>query len=105
MRGDARLIARRPISMDGLAGTVPPAPTFDKDEDMNVRQVLLDAGLNVFGADLLAESFLKSPIAKQALEKGDPVRFFLPVRRSDCAEFVGVEISIAAVPVEVTANA
>lgn len=72
---------------------------------MNVRQVLLDAGLNVFGADLLAESFLKSPIAKQALEKGDPVRFFLPVRRSDCAEFVGVEISIAAVPVEVTANA
>jgi hypothetical protein len=71
---------------------------------MNVRQVLLDAGLNVFGADLLAESFLKSPIAKQALEKGDPVRFFLPVRRSDCAEFVGVEISIAAVPVEVTAN-
>ncbi|MCL4695476.1 MAG: hypothetical protein KJ023_00215 [Burkholderiaceae bacterium] len=72
---------------------------------MNIRQVLLDAGLNVFGADLLAESFLKSPIAKQALEKGDPVRFFLPVRRSDCAEFVGVEISIAAVPVEVTANA
>lgn len=71
---------------------------------MNVRQALLDAGLNVFGADLLAESFLKSPIAKQALEKGDPVRFFLPVRRSDCAEFVGVEISIAAVLADVPAN-
>lgn len=65
---------------------------------MNIMQVLLDAGLNAFGAQLLAESYLKSPLAEQALQRGEPVRFFLPIHRGDCAGWSGVEISIAAVP-------
>lgn len=65
---------------------------------MNIRQLLLNAGINSFGLDLVAESFLKSPIAAQALASGDPLKISLPIDRSDCAEWVGVEITIAGVP-------
>ena len=65
---------------------------------MNIMQALIDAGINAFGAQLLAESYLKSPLAEQALQRGEPVRFFLPIHRGDCAGWSGVEIAIAAVP-------
>lgn len=65
---------------------------------MNVMQALINAGINGFGVQLVAESFLKSPLAQQALERGEPLRFFLPVQRGDCAGWSGVEITLAAVP-------
>lgn len=64
---------------------------------MNVRQALLDSGINVFAVDLLGESFLKSKLAKMAFDKGEPVKFFLPIVRGDCEGWVGVDITIAAV--------
>lgn len=64
---------------------------------MNIRQSLLDVGVNAFGVELFAESFLKSPLATAAFEKSKTVRFFLPVRRSDTPGWVGVDIAIAAV--------
>ncbi len=65
---------------------------------MNVMQAMIDAGINAFGAQLTAESFLKSPLAQQALDRGEPLRFFLPIRRCDCSGWSGVEITLAAVP-------
>lgn len=64
---------------------------------MNVKQALIDVGVNAFAVELLAESFLKSPLSKRAFEKGEPVKFFLPVQRADCPGWVGVDITIAAV--------
>ena len=64
---------------------------------LNVRQALIDSGINAFAVDLLAESFLKSPLAKMTFEKGEPLKFFLPVQRSDCAGWVGVDITLAPV--------
>ena len=60
-------------------------------------QTLINAGINAFGAQLLAESYLKSPMAKYAMERGEPLKFFLPINRSDCARWSGVEISISAI--------
>jgi hypothetical protein len=68
------------------------------ENEMNIMQMLINAGINAFGAQLLAESYLRSPLAEQAMQRGEPVRFFLPIHRSDCAGWSGVEISIAAVP-------
>jgi len=66
---------------------------------MNTMQALINAGINAFGAQLLAESYLKSPLAEQALQRGEPMKFFLPINRSDCPGWSGVEILISAVPV------
>jgi len=61
---------------------------------MSVRQILLANGINVFGADLLAESFLKSQFAQFVHDKGEPLKFFLSIDREDCSPWVGVEITI-----------
>nr|WP_315242162.1 hypothetical protein [uncultured Albidiferax sp.] len=60
----------------------------------HIRQVMLDSGLNSFGADLLCESFLKSPLAAQVLKSGKPLNIDFPIRRSDCADWLGVELSL-----------
>lgn len=54
-------------------------------------------GINAFNVELFAESFLKSPLAKAMLGRGEPLKFFLPIRRNDCAEWGGVDITIAGV--------
>lgn len=64
---------------------------------MNIKQSLIDVGINAFACDLLAESFLKSPLAKMTFDAGKPMKFFLPVLREDCKGWVGVDITIAAV--------
>lgn len=64
----------------------------------NVMQTLIDAGMNAFAVQLLAESFLKNPLAKRTSERGEPLRFFLPVRRSDCPGWMGVDFLLVAVP-------
>lgn len=60
----------------------------------STMQVMLDAGLNAFGAQLLCESFLKSPLAARVLEDSAPLSIFLPIRREDCAGWAGVEVSL-----------
>lgn len=64
---------------------------------ISVRRALLNAGLNVFAVDLLAESFLRSPIARHAFDSGKQIKFFFPVVRKDTPGWVGVDITIAAV--------
>lgn len=65
---------------------------------MNTMQALIDSGINAFGAQLLAESYLKSQLARHAMESGVPLKFFLPIHRNDCPGWSGVEISISAIP-------
>lgn len=60
----------------------------------HVRQVMLDNGLNSFGADLLCESFLKSHLAAQVEVRGAPLIINLPIQRKDCAGYAGVEMSL-----------
>lgn len=60
----------------------------------STMQVMLDAGLNGFGAQLLCESFLKSPLAAQVQSSAAPVNIFLPIRREDCPGWAGVEIGL-----------
>ena len=50
--------------------------------------------------DLFAESFLKGPLAKEMLERGEPFRIFVPVQSSDCIDWGGVDITIAGVTKE-----
>ena len=42
-----------------------------------------DVGINPFACQLVAESLLKHP-------KPEEIEFFLPIDRSDCADWVGV---------------
>ena len=70
--------------------------------DAEIRQqALLSAGdfedIDALDAKLFAESFLKSPLAISMLERGEPLKFFVPVQRSDCAKWGGVDITIAGV--------
>lgn len=65
----------------------------------HVLQALVDAGINAFAAELLAESLLKSPVAKAAADRGEPLRFFFPVQRTDCPGWIGVDFVLVAVPV------
>lgn len=60
----------------------------------STMQVMLDASLNAFGAQLLCESFLKSPLAPQVQASSLPVNIFLPIHREDCAGWAGVEVSL-----------
>ncbi len=62
----------------------------------NTMQNLHDVGINPFAVQLLAESMLKSSYVSH---KGiEPLTFEFPVRRSDCAGWAGVRITIEAVP-------
>lgn len=62
-----------------------------KSQYQPTRQELLDAGLNLFAIDLLAESFLR----RAGMDKMDEeisLEFFFAVNRSDCPAFEGVNI-------------
>lgn len=69
---------------------------FDKDtgqftQDNYIpipKQQLLDAGINVFGIDLVAESFLRLS------DTPDDLSIFFPVNRSDCADYSGLNIRL-----------
>ena len=63
---------------------------------MGIMNDLQTVGLNPFGVQLVAESLLKSPLAP--LTVGKPQAIFFPVSRSDCAGWVGVRITVEAVP-------
>ncbi len=53
------------------------------------------AGINSFGLDLVAESFLKSPAALTLSQKlGGALSFVYPIHRSDCPGYVGVHVSL-----------
>jgi hypothetical protein len=62
-------------------------------------QDLHAVGLNPFGVQLVAESLLKSPIAQISVDK--PLTFFFPVKRGDCVGWIGVNITLEAVPAKV----
>ena len=62
----------------------------------NIMNQLDAVGLNPFGVVLVAESMLKSPVAGLSAD-GKPLTFFMPVNRSDCAGWVGVEFTLKAV--------
>ena len=61
----------------------------------NIMQDLHTLGINPYAVTLLAESALKSPIAEKFVK--EPLTFFFPVNRADCADWVGVEITITTV--------
>lgn len=58
-------------------------------------------GLNPFAVQLLAESMLKSAYVQHCGTK--PLTFNYPVQREDCAGWLGVRITIEAVPAEAPA--
>lgn len=64
----------------------------------NIMQDLHTIGLNPFAVTLLAESLLRSPVAQMTV--GKPQGFFFPISRSDCPGWVGVRITVEAVPNE-----
>lgn len=53
-------------------------------------------GINPFAVTLLAESMLKSEYVKRCGAR--PLTFEFPVRRGDCSGWIGVRITIEAVP-------
>ncbi len=71
---------------------------------MGIMNDLHAVGLNPFGVQLVAESLLKSPIAPMSADD-KPLTFFFPVQRSDCAGWVGVEITLKAVREAATTDA
>lgn len=62
---------------------------------MGILQELISVGLNAFAAKLLAESLLRSQMAP--LSADEPLTFFFPVKRDDCAGWSGVTITLEAV--------
>lgn len=71
------------------------------DKPNNIMQVLNDARLNPFGAVLLAESLLRSPVAEEMAERAargevGHVKFFMPINRGDCPGWAGVYITLQA---------
>ena len=64
----------------------------------NIMNDLHAIGLNPFAVTLLAESLLKSPIAPMTV--GKPQGFFFPVKRGDCPGWIGVRITVEAVPAD-----
>lgn len=64
----------------------------------NIMNDLHTVGINPFAVVLVAESLLKSPVAEISVSK--PLTFFFPITRSDCAGWVGVEITLKAVKAE-----
>jgi len=61
-------------------------------------QDLHTLGINPFGVVLVAESMLKSEYVKHCGTK--PLTFNFPIQRGDCPGWLGVRITIEAVPVE-----
>lgn len=57
------------------------------------KQQLIDAGLNVSAIELVAESFLKRS-GMDTMDDEIVLEFFFPVKRSDCAVFQGINISL-----------
>ena len=66
-----------------------------KSQYQPTKQQLLDAGLNVFAIELLAESFLR----RAGMDKMDGIELelFFPINRSDCPAFAGINITLQAV--------
>lgn len=64
----------------------------------NTMQNLHTIGLNPFAVQLLAESMLKSGYVKHFGR--EPLTFNFPVQRGDCPGWIGVRITIEAVPAE-----
>jgi hypothetical protein len=72
------------------AGAVPEqGPALPLGADLNA--LLNGYGLNIFGAQLLGESFLRRPDAQ-------PIHFTVPIRRKDCPGFVGVHFTLHPIP-------
>lgn len=65
---------------------------------MTDLELLTDERISAFKVQSFAESFLDSPLARAVFERGQPLRFFLPVMGEDNFEWKGVEITIAGVP-------
>ena len=61
----------------------------------NIMNDLHTMGINPFGVQLLAESLLRSHVADMSAD--EPLAFFFPVSREDCAGWNGVEITLKAV--------
>jgi len=61
---------------------------------MNTKQMMLDIGLNPFGAELLCESLLRSQLADRFAEPNKPMVIQFPINRSDCPGWAGVEITL-----------
>jgi len=75
------------------------ATTSEKDTMTPAGHV---GGIGTFDVELFAESYLKGSLAKAVLECGEPLKFLLPFQRGDCAEWSGVDITIAGVARERT---
>lgn len=70
---------------------------------MTALQPLTDERITAFKVESFAESFLNSPLARAMFERGEPLKFFLPVHQDHNLEWQGVNITIAAVPRETLA--
>jgi hypothetical protein len=60
-----------------------------------VKQALLDCGLNAWAVELLAESMLRHPDPKT-------VEFFFPVLRKDTPGWIGVKVRLEPISDELT---
>jgi hypothetical protein len=65
---------------------------------MHHLKPLTDDRISEFKLQFFAKSFLHSPLARAMYERGEPLRFFLPVLGEDSFEWKGVDITIAGVP-------
>ena len=61
---------------------------------MNIKQLMIDSGMNPFGADLFLESFLKSALAKHVFNTGVPLDFAYPIHHSGCPDWTGVQVTL-----------
>jgi|APLak6261669087_1056070.scaffolds.fasta_scaffold03447_2 NTP pyrophosphatase (non-canonical NTP hydrolase) len=61
---------------------------------MSIKQLMINSKINAFAADLLFESFLKSPIADAVFERGTPLNFAYPINRSDTPKWAGAQVTI-----------
>lgn len=61
----------------------------------NILNDLHTVGINPFAVTLVAESLLKGPLAAHSAK--EPLGFFFPVKREDCAGFTGVSFTLQAV--------
>jgi hypothetical protein len=66
-----------------------------------IKQLLLDTGINAFGLDLVCESFLRSLTALRVTEQlGGALYFEYPIHRTDCPGHVGVRVRLEPMPDE-----
>jgi DNA segregation ATPase FtsK/SpoIIIE-like protein len=64
----------------------------------NIMNSLQTCGINPFAVVLLAESALKSPFVERMAT--EPLEFFFPISRSDCAGWAGVRLYVQPVAAE-----